>query len=57
MFARDGRIRIPQPGKNLQLKILRGLPDGGEFVAYIDAIGEIDGQRFLIDRKTTANCS
>jgi hypothetical protein len=23
----------------------------------IDAIGEIDGQRFLIDWKTTANCS
>jgi hypothetical protein len=47
-FARDGRIRIPYPEKNLQLKMLRTLPHGSEFVAYIDAVGEIDGQRFLI---------
>ena len=55
MFARDDRIRIPHPEKNLQLKILRSLPNGSEFVAYIDAIGKIDGQPFLMDWKTTAS--
>ena len=54
-FARDDRIRIPHPEKNLQLKMLRVLPNGSEFVAYIDAIGELDGQRFLIDWKTTTS--
>src|SRR5215470_15493556 len=52
-FARDDRIRIPHPEKNLQLKMMRALPNGSEFVAYIDAIGTIDDQRFLIDWKTT----
>ena len=55
MFARDDRIRIPHPEKNLQLKMLRSLPNGSEFIAYIDAIGTIDGQRFLIDWKTTTS--
>jgi PD-(D/E)XK nuclease superfamily len=55
MFAQDNRVRVLQPSKNLQLKMLRALPNGGEFVAYIDAIGEIDGQRFLIDWKTTTS--
>jgi hypothetical protein len=35
--------------------MLRPLPHGSEFVAYIDAIGEIDGKRFLIDWKTTSS--
>jgi len=55
MFAQEDRIRIRQPGKNLQLKMARSLPNGSEFVAYIDAIGEIDGQQYLIDWKTTSS--
>lgn len=55
LMAQDDRIRIRRPKKNLQVKIVRSLANGGEFVSYIDAIGEIDGQRFLIDWKTTAN--
>ena len=55
MFAQDDRIRIRRPKKNLQLKMIRSLPNGSEFVSYIDAIGEIDGQRHLIDWKTTTS--
>jgi hypothetical protein len=33
----------------------RPLPDGNEFVAYIDALGELDGTQCLIDWKTTAS--
>jgi len=54
-LAQDDRIRIRQPRKNLQLKITRPLGSGDEFIAYVDAIGELDGQRCLIDWKTTSS--
>jgi hypothetical protein len=54
-FAQDNRVHIPQSQQNLQLKVLRELPNASQFVAYIDAIGELDGRRCLIDWKTTAS--
>ncbi len=54
-FAQDDRVRIPCPKKNLQIKIVRALPGGNEFAAYLDAIGELDGMRCLIDWKTTTS--
>jgi len=55
MFAQDDRIRIRRPKQNLQLKLIRALPNGNEFVSYVDAIGELDGKRHLIDWKTTTS--
>src|SRR5207244_10550673 len=54
-FCQDDRIRIRQPLRDLQVKFV--LPIGGhnEFVAYIDAIGELDGQRCLLEWKTTSS--
>ncbi len=54
-FAQDDRVRVPHPEKNLQLKMIRSLSNGNEFIAYIDAIGELDGQPYLIDWKTTTS--
>jgi len=54
-FAQDDRVKIPHPKQDLQVKKSRPLPDGNEFVAYIDALGELDGTRCLIDWKTTAS--
>jgi PD-(D/E)XK nuclease superfamily len=54
-FVRDNRVRIRSPRENLQIKILRALAGGSEFVAYLDAIGEVDGVRCLIDWKTTTS--
>ena len=54
-FVRDDRVRVPHPKENLQLKITRSLAGGNEFVSYIDAIGELDGKRCLIDWKTTTS--
>jgi hypothetical protein len=54
-FAQDDRVRIRNPRKDLQIKFLQTLTGGGEFVAYLDAIGEIDGVRCLIDWKTTSS--
>src|SRR5712692_5095107 len=53
MLARDDRIRIRQPQRNLQVKLVRSLPNGNDFVAYLDAIGQLDGTRHLIEWKTT----
>jgi hypothetical protein len=52
-FAQDHRIRIHEPTKNLQLKVLPRLPSGSYFLAYVDAIGELDGTRCIIDWKPT----
>ena len=54
-LAQDDRVRVPNPEKNLQLKMIRSLSNGNEFIAYIDAIGELDGQPYLIDWKTTTS--
>jgi hypothetical protein len=39
----------------MQVKMLRTLPANSEFVAYIDAIGTLDGKECLIDWKTTTS--
>jgi hypothetical protein len=54
-FAQDDRVRIRDPRQSLQIKIFQTLPGGSEFVAYLDAIGEIDGECRLIDWKTTTS--
>jgi hypothetical protein len=52
-FAQDDRIRIHDPQNYLQIKIEHQLPGGSDFLAYVDAIGELDGLRCIIDWKTT----
>ena len=54
-FAQDNRIRVPQPQENLQIKVVKDFPNTNQFVAYIDAIGELDGVRCLMDWKTTSS--
>jgi PD-(D/E)XK nuclease superfamily protein len=53
-LAQDDRIRIRQPQRNMQVKLVRSLPNGNDFVAYIDAIGKLDGNRCLLEWKTTS---
>ena len=54
-FAQDDRIKISDPIENTQIKLNKALAGGNEFVSYIDAIGNLDGQRCLIDWKTTSS--
>jgi hypothetical protein len=54
-FAQDDRVKIPHPEQDLQVKMVRSLPGDNEFVAYIDALGELDGAQCLIDWKTTTS--
>jgi PD-(D/E)XK nuclease superfamily len=53
-FARDNRIRIRQPKRNMQKKLVRPLANGNYFVAYVDGIGQLDGTRRLLEWKTTS---
>jgi hypothetical protein len=42
-FAQDDRVRIRQPRRNLQVKFTKSLAGQNDFLAYVDAIGELDG--------------
>jgi hypothetical protein len=52
-LAQDDRIQIHHSQKNMQMKLLRSLPNGSQFVAYVDALGDLDSKPCLLEWKTT----
>ena len=54
-FCQDDRILIRQPRRNLQIKFVRPVLNKNDFVAYIDAIGKLDGTGSLLEWKTTSS--
>jgi len=54
-LAQDDRIEINRPSRNMQIKLMRTLANGNDFVAYIDAFGKLDGNRCLLEWKTTTS--
>src|SRR6267154_1156982 len=52
-FARDNRIRIRQPQRNMQKNHIRPLANENDFVAYVDANGQLDCTRRLLEWNTT----
>jgi hypothetical protein len=53
-FCQDDRIRIRQPQRNVQVKAVKPISGKNDFVAYVDAIGQLDGTRCLLEWKTTS---
>jgi hypothetical protein len=54
-FCQDDRVRIAQPHRSLQMKVTR--PIGrNQFIAYIDAIGRLDGTPSILEWKTSSSC-
>ena len=53
-FVQDGRVRIRRPRSNQQIQFTRNLGPSNQFVAYIDAIGELDGTASVLEWKTTS---
>ena len=47
-------ILVHQPRRNLQIKIAKHLSASNDFVAYVDAIRELDGTRCLLEWKTSS---
>jgi len=54
-FAQEDRVHIARPDQDLQIKIARKLKQNDDFLAYIDAIGALDGKRCLIEWKTSGS--
>jgi hypothetical protein len=46
---------VTYPRRNLQIKVSRQLSRNNDFVAYVDAIGRLDGTRCLLEWKTTSS--
>ncbi len=55
LLAKERRVRIRQPRRNLQVKATLQLSNNHEFIAYFDAIGTLDGTRGLLEWKTTTS--
>ena len=53
-FCQDNRVQVPRPRRNLQVKFDRPMGKTNDFVAYIDAIGKLDGTRCLLEWKTSS---
>jgi CRISPR/Cas system-associated exonuclease Cas4 (RecB family) len=54
-FCQDGRVQVHEPRHNLQVKFTRAVAGKNDFVAYVDAIGKLDGTRCLLEWKTSAS--
>ncbi|HEY6769347.1 MAG TPA: PD-(D/E)XK nuclease family protein [Candidatus Sulfotelmatobacter sp.] len=54
-FCQDDRVRVLQPRRHLQIKFTRQIGEENDFVAYIDAIGKLDGKRCLLEWKTSSS--
>jgi hypothetical protein len=52
-LAQEDRIHISEPRRNMQVKLVRPLSAGNDFVAYLDALGTLDGKPTLLEWKTT----
>jgi len=53
-FVQDGRVAIPEPIIQQQVQFTRTLRSGSSFVAYIDALGELDNQLCVLEWKTSS---
>ena len=54
-FCQDDRVQVPRPRQNLHIKFNRTVTGKNDFVAYVDAIGSLDGKRCLLEWKTSSS--
>ena len=53
-FVQDARVQIRRPRSRQQTQFTRTLNSGSGFVAFVDAIGELDGTACLLEWKTSS---
>jgi hypothetical protein len=53
-FVQDGRVQVREPRSRQQIQFSRNLSSGNSFVAFVDAIGELDGTPCLLEWKTSS---
>jgi hypothetical protein len=54
-FCQDDRVQVHQPRRNLQIKFTRPVGERNDFVAYVDAIGNLDVTHCLLEWKTSSS--
>jgi CRISPR/Cas system-associated exonuclease Cas4 (RecB family) len=54
-FCQDDRVQVCRPRRNLQVKFTRPIGGSNDFVAYVDAIGKLDGKPCLLEWKTSSS--
>jgi len=52
-FVQDGRVEVSHPTQQ-QIQFSRALNSGNNFVAFVDAIGELDGTPCVLEWKTAS---
>src|SRR5437899_12911406 len=52
-FAQEDRIRIPKPRLNQQIRFSQSIGSNNDFIAYFDAICQLDVTSYLLEWKTT----
>ena len=53
-FIQDGRVQILQPQSHQQIRFTRTLSSGDSFVAFVDAVGELDSTPCVLEWKTSS---
>ena len=53
-FVQDGRVHVGRPRRQQQIQFNRMLSSGNSFVAFVDAIGDLDGTPCVLEWKTTS---
>jgi hypothetical protein len=53
-FTQDGRVQVLQPHTQQQIRFTRDLPSGNSFVAFVDAVGELDSTPCVLEWKTSS---
>lgn len=53
-FVQNGRVRIRRPRSNQQIQFTRPLTSGNSFVAFVDAIGELNGTACVLEWETAS---
>jgi hypothetical protein len=53
-FAQEGRVRVRQPQHHQQIQFRKPVGGRNDFVSYVDAIGELDGTKCVLEWKTTS---
>ena len=53
-FVQDGRVQIRQPLSHQQVRFTRTLNSGNSFVAFVDAVGELDNTPCVLEWKTSS---
>jgi hypothetical protein len=53
-FVQDGRVQIHQPMSHQQIRFTRSLSSSDSFVAFVDAVGELDSTPCVLEWKTSS---